>query len=294
MWICLRVSLLLLLLPIPTLGQSNRAEEPPGSLSFSAAAPDRVDRVQESLGFASFLMQEGEYYRAITEFNRVLYLSGTDDQESRSAAILGVGQALHAGRQYERAGEWLWQHLEALSAAGRLADGVALMSRSFLDGNAGSRLLVLTGEQTFPAQEVSLYRSLALANIGRWEDAYAGFRDISEQSQYGSLASFDADMAHRAVNATWKSPKLAGWLGIIPGLGYAYADHKQTAAASFIVNTVFWIATYQAFRTDQNVLGGLLTAFSVSWYSGNIYGSVQAAKRYNTRLQNELWSTLRY
>jgi len=168
------------------------------------------------------------------------------------------------------------------------------MSRSFLDANAGSRLLLLTSEQIFPAQEMSFYRSLALANTGSWEDAYRGFLDIPAQSRYKSLAALNADLAHSAVNAPWKSPKLAGWLGIIPGLGYFYADHKQTAVASFIVNTVFWIATYQAFRTDQNVLGGLLAVISVSWYSSNIYGSVQAAKRHNSRLQNELWSPLQY
>jgi len=274
MWICLRVSLVFLLLPTTTLGQSNPTEEP--------------------LGFASFLMRQGEYYRAITEFNRVLYLSSSADHESRSAAILGIGQALHAGQRYERAGEWLWPRLGELSAAGRLDDGVELMSRSFLDANTGSRLLLLTSEPIFPVQEALFYRPLALANTGNWQDAYQGFLDVPSQSRYGSMAALNADFANNALDASWKSPAKAGWLGIIPGLGYLYADHKQTAAASFIVNTVFWFATYQAFDADQNVLGGFLAVISVSWYASNIYGSVQAAKRYNSRLQSDLWSPIQY
>lgn len=274
MRIFLRVSLLFLLLPTTALGQN--------------------DPVESSLGFASFLIREGEYYRAITEFNRVLYLSGPDDHEPRSAAILGIGQALHSGRQYERAGEWLWQHLDELSVAGQLTSGVELMSRSFLDANAGSRLLRLTSEPIFPVQETSFYRPLGLANTGSWEDAYNGFLDVPSQSRHKSMAILNADLARSAMDASWKSPVLAGWLGIIPGLGYFYADHKQTAFASFIVNTVFWIATYQAFKADQNVLGGFLAVISVSWYSSNIYGSVRAAKRYNSQLQNDLWAPLQY
>jgi hypothetical protein len=101
-------------------------------------------------------------------------------------------------------------------------------------------------------------------------------------------------IAEEARDGPWKRPGLAAALGIVPGLGYLYTGHTQTAIASLIVNGVFVGATWQAFREDQDVLGGFLAVFSLSWYAGNIYGAAHSADRANSHLQQRYWERLRY
>jgi len=86
-----------------------------------------------------------------------------------------------------------------------------------------------------------------------------------------------------------KKPWLGGILGIIPGLGYVYSGEYSNAARSAILNGLFvWgmVAT-----AEEDIWGGfaVITFFELTWYSGSIYGGIDAAHRYNRRrLENTL------
>ena len=164
--------------------------------------------LDRQLDFAHALVAEGEYYRAITEFKRVLFHSSQNQVEQRAEAILGVGQALHSGFEFGRSGEWLHQHTYDLTLAGRLNDGVNLMSKSFLDANAGRRLLEILEEKTVPARYAQLYEPLALANLGRWSEAEKLFASMPAENPFKSVADSHALLAHRAVESSWRSPKV--------------------------------------------------------------------------------------
>jgi hypothetical protein len=61
-----------------------------------------------------------------------------------------------------------------------------------------------------------------------------------------------------------------------------------------LVNGLFAGATIQAFRSEQDFLGGFLSLLTASWYGGNIYGSLLAARRYNDNLHEELWNQFEF
>jgi len=128
----------------------------------------------------------------------------------------------------------------------------------------------------------------------RWEEAQRNFEAVPGASPLVPTAARYRELARAGSRVPQKAPALAGWLGIVPGAGYAYAGFKQTALSALIVNTAFALAARQAFRTDQDVLGGFLTAFSASWYAGSIYGSVQSAKRANAHYLAEYMEQFEY
>lgn len=97
---------------------------------------------------------------------------------------------------------------------------------------------------------------------------------ISKAKEFALVASDGQKLNH-------KDPLLAGFLSIVPGLGYFYSGYNQTGFSSFIVNSIFFLATYQAFKSDNNSLGAILGFISFGWYTGNIYGSYVSSERKN-------------
>jgi hypothetical protein len=90
-------------------------------------------------------------------------------------------------------------------------------------------------------------------------------------------------IAEKGLHLNEKSPFVAGVLSVIPGLGYAYTNHYQTAISSFILNGVLGFATYSSFNNDNIGLGILTGIFSAAFYIANVDGSVKSAHRYNRR-----------
>lgn len=245
--------------------------------------------IDATLGFAQSLHAEGEYYRAITEYKRVLYLVPPESLTIRETAILGVGGALFSGSEYAESAEWLRTHIADLREGDNRTNGMRLMYRAFLADGAGSRLLEVSQGLGDSTTETIFYQGLAYARIRRWHEAATVFRGLSQDEKYGPTASVFTMLAQEGEQASWKKPGVAAALGVFPGMGYWYAGHRQTAIASLLVNGLFAGATIQAFKNDQDILGGFLSVFTVSWYAGNIYGSASAARRYNEHLQEKLW-----
>ena len=78
-----------------------------------------------------------------------------------------------------------------------------------------------------------------------------------------------------------KSPRLGGLLGIIPGLGYAYSGEYGNAVRSLILNSLFIWGMIETGERDQWGAFSVITFFELTWYTGSIYGGVDAANRRN-------------
>jgi len=78
-----------------------------------------------------------------------------------------------------------------------------------------------------------------------------------------------------------KKPWLGGVLGIIPGCGYLYSGEYWNATRSFLLNSLFIWGMYETGRRDQWAAFSVIGFFELTWYSGSIYGGVDAAQRYN-------------
>ncbi len=83
-----------------------------------------------------------------------------------------------------------------------------------------------------------------------------------------------------------KRPKLGGLLGTIPGMGYAYAGEYANALRSFILNGLFIYGMADTASDKEWGAFSVITFFEITWYTGSIYGGIDATHRYNkTRMK---------
>ena len=91
----------------------------------------------------------------------------------------------------------------------------------------------------------------------------------------------NAEALERYLAGRDKSPRLGGLLGIVPGLGYAYSGEYGNALRSLLLNGLFGWAMFATAEDDQWALFAVATFFELTWYTGSIYGGIDAAHRHN-------------
>ncbi len=101
-----------------------------------------------------------------------------------------------------------------------------------------------------------------------------------------TLLSADADKETIASIQAYsdgkdKSPRLGGFLGMIPGLGYAYSGEYANALRSLIMNGLFIYGIVETADDDNWGVFSIITFFEITWYTGSIYGGVDSAHRHN-------------
>jgi hypothetical protein len=90
-----------------------------------------------------------------------------------------------------------------------------------------------------------------------------------------------------------KRPWVGGVLGLVPGMGYAYSGEWANAVRSLLLNGLFAWAMVETADDDEWALFGVCTFFEITWYSGSIYGGIDAAHRWNARRMDEAERALR-
>ncbi|MBN1558006.1 MAG: membrane protein insertion efficiency factor YidD [Lentisphaerae bacterium] len=80
-----------------------------------------------------------------------------------------------------------------------------------------------------------------------------------------------------------RSPRLGGILGLVPGLGYAYSGEYANALRSLLLNGIFIWGMVETAGEEQWGGFAVISFFELTWYSGSIYGGIDAAHRFNAR-----------
>jgi hypothetical protein len=83
------------------------------------------------------------------------------------------------------------------------------------------------------------------------------------------------------IHASKKSPLIGGLAGLFPGGGYWYSGEIANGFRSLLMNSLFMFGMYHTAEHNQWGAFGVITFFEITWYSGSIYGGIDAAHRYN-------------
>jgi tetratricopeptide (TPR) repeat protein len=244
------------------------------------------------MSLADHFFQDGDYYRAITEYKRFLFFFPQSSQNP--AVMMKIGRAYYLGKRWDEA-------ISACDALLKKFPQSSLQSEAFL-----LKGLAFFEKKDFPqarfffekAQEDSANRIIfneAQKQIGlsylreeEWKKAAKEFRKIQEDSPLFPKGKSIADGLDRIGEVPQKSPYGAGILAaVLPGAGHVYCERYQDAAAAFLLNAVFIWGMVEAFRQEEYVIGGILTFFEIGWYSGNIYSAVNGAHKFNARKKQE-------
>lgn len=249
------------------------------------------------LQFAEQLLQEGEYFRAITEFRRFRF--DYPDDPRQAMALFRIGQAYYRGQQYEEALQtfrdvsqtypdspygqqaWLWQ-------------GESLIQQTQYAAAEQSYTAFIEHASDPSAMPYALYqRGWTLLYRRQWQAATTELQQIPDSSPLYPAAQQLAIEAQEGSQRPKKSPFLAGALStFLPGAGQFYNGRRGDALLTFLLNGLFIAGTIEAIQHDQLAIAGVLGFFAAGWYGGNIYSAVNGAHKYNRHTDEALLQEL--
>jgi tetratricopeptide (TPR) repeat protein len=236
--------------------------------------------------FASSLENEKEFYRAITEYKRVLFYS-KDDLLSRESQYR-IARCYLSGNKPDSAVSFIRDIFDSPVPDSWQRSFKYLLSESYYNTKAYDVSLKLLVE-------------LSLLNLNpseRSEVSYSQLwcqlqhRDLSQALQIAQSDDLNSDTQRNWENirvllddmnhTSQKKPWLAGALSsVLPGAGQCYAGRWQDGFMSFLINGLFLGGMISAFESGHKETAIVLTFFETGWYSANIYNAVNDAHKTN-------------
>jgi len=255
---------------------------------------------ETELKVADAFMAEREYYRAITEYKKFLILFPESDKTDY--ALLKIGLAYFHGEEYEASARTLanlrekypqsihapearyfegldyWK-LRRYDHANTALEGVAL---SYPDSGHAPLALVADAMLALDQDDVNAGRRGIEMLVAAYPDYPASLRaeeTLGLLDQYQSLPR--------------KSEFLAGALSaVVPGSGYIYAEHYGDGITAFLINALAIAGTVTAACNENYAVAAIAGGIGLPFYFGNIYGSANAARKWNLAVRNELRSRI--
>jgi len=265
---------------------------------YHARGDNSLYDCEKQFEFAESLFEQSDFYRAIGEYKRLIFLCP-------DAAMLCEKAYFKTGVSYFRAKKWQIA-IEAFDTFlvnfpdSRMA-GEAMYLKGLSEKNLSlhEEALVTFGHimeaKTGEYKSRAIYQSaLVLMDMEKWERAGEMFSRVPNESRlYDSAGVFSAGLENIG-NIPHKSPAVAGTLAaIVPGAGHLYTQRRRDALVAFLLNGVFIWSAVELFNDEKYVTGGIVTFFELGWYSGNIYSAVSSAHKFNKRTKRDFLQGLR-
>ncbi|MBN2161580.1 MAG: hypothetical protein JXR25_06085 [Pontiellaceae bacterium] len=254
---------------------------------LSACSLTAAQAQNTTFTLARELLNEEQYSLAAIEFRRAAMESEAPDQQA--ASYLFAGYAYLNARQPDFTGEMLDRAEEADQSSRYRCENTLLNAENAYAARDTDMALYyydLLAEEPEAAgfRQFALRRAAAI-DLGHrdWQAARRRLEPLGDAATL-QLEAIDAYAAGQD-----KSPALGGLLGLIPGLGYWYSGETANGFRSLILNSLFMYGMADTADDDEWGAFAIITFFEVTWYSGSIYGGIDAAQRYNQeRLANAL------
>jgi tetratricopeptide (TPR) repeat protein len=244
------------------------------------------------IGLGDYFFQDGDYYRAITEYKRFLFLfpQGLRVEE----ALWKITSSYFEGKKWEEALSAADDLLAKFPASPWAPEALLLKGRCWAEKKdySQARSFFHQAEEAAPgkavASEAQWQIALSYVREERWKEAASEFRKVNPNSKLYPKADFFAQGLDRIDEAPQKSPTAAGILAaLLPGAGHLYSERYRDAAIALALNGAFIWGIVEAFEHRNYAVGGILTFFELGWYSGNIYSAVSSAHKYNRNKKKE-------
>lgn len=236
--------------------------------------------------------QEGDYYRAITEYKRFLFFFS----KSRRAeeAFFKIAQSYFNGKKWDEAILACDQLLKRFPDTSFRDKALFLKGLSFREKKDYPQARFFFEGTKAAAGEAALrdeaQKQIALTYVREenWPEAARAFRQIDPDSPLYERGKYFAQGLDPIDKISQKSPEWAGFLAaVLPGSGHVYVERYRDGAIAFLLNGAFMWGMVESFQRKNYVVGGILTFFELGWYSGNIYSAVSGAHKYNRKQRKD-------
>lgn len=234
----------------------------------------------DQLTLARELAQDGNHAGAALEYRRVAM--DTADIDAQGALYWMAAYEYLAAKRCDQA-ERMLSKIEDVTSG--LEIEVYFLRSAYNRARRKPReaafyLESLTAPQQPAAVRTTASKKLAALRVQMHD--FDGARNALQASGSSNLED-ELRALTRYESGQDKSHVVGGLLGLVPGLGYAYAGEYANAARSLLLNALCIWGLVEFIEEDQ--WGGVaLVGFAeVTFYSGSIYGGADAAVRYNRR-----------
>lgn len=274
-------------------------QSPPQSLYYKSDSyyypyADTLVDQNNSIKLIKSLISDGLYREALLEIKRVQMSQAETTEEifvNELLCLKAIGEFEKGIFAYEMRcplslrnnGEILYQLASLHFNLANYQDALSISDKGLQ--NSGSDYLKI---------RFKLLQSTIHANNYNWDGVRSVYGSLQSLPYPKEVLNQKTALINNSLPLPQKSPRTAALLSVVPGLGYAYAGHKQTALSAFVVNSLLTYATYSSFQSRNYGMGVLTGVFNLSFYIGNIYGSVKSAKRYNQSQKKSLAEKLNY
>jgi tetratricopeptide (TPR) repeat protein len=239
----------------------------------------------QQFSFAEELFAQQQYAQAIAEYRRFTHFFPRDPRVE--TALLRIGQAFYNAERYSDAIEAFNAVIDryetnatAIQAYFRLSDSFLAQNRA---GQAAITLQNVLALIDIPEIRDKTYYRLGWVYIsaGSWERAQDAFDQMSPSSRERYRLEELGEELSQADQIKLKDPQLAGALSILPGAGQMYCERYQDGIFALLLNGGLILAAYESFDEDLPALGAVITLVEIGFYTGNIYGAISSAHKYN-------------
>lgn len=247
--------------------------------------------------FAVKLFEEGDYFRAVTEFKR--YEFECPSPAANLQARYAVAVCYQYAHDWVHARDTWFKLMLAYPDAPVAQEAGYRVCESYMGAGdyvaAGASLdeYLTNADRTNPFYDDAIFLR-ALAAIANRDVATAQTQFTTLGKDYPQSPLNPAAQLISAKLATMekmprKSPHVAALLStVLPGSGQIYAGRTRDGIMAFLVNAASISLTVNRFNRDDTT-GGYLTGFAASsFYFGNIYGAGGAASAENRKHQDQL------
>jgi len=256
------------------------------SLAFPNSS-DPLYSEEEQFAFAHHLWQQHDYFRAVTEFERFLFLYPSGVKSDEANYLLGLA---HFSLKSFKEAIIHWEGVLQKNPNTPFKEEIQFKTGwAYWELGQEDRAMLLWEKilrEGSPSGKTSAARALlwGLAKQKKYDPA----RLLLKSSPLTeSEKEIHETFFKKAENLPYKSPTVAGLLAaLLPGAGHWYLGRKQDALIAFAVNALFTWATVNSFQEGNNGLGALLGVIELAWYSGNINSALNSTHKFNRKLDN--------
>ncbi|MCK4791040.1 MAG: membrane protein insertion efficiency factor YidD [Desulfobacteraceae bacterium] len=242
-------------------------------------------------GYAEELFRQGDYFRAITEFKRRIYLSPEDS----TYCLLQIARAYRHSGKYQSAMAYASSVLERPDLTNQQNhDANLTLGLSYM----GQRLSIMA-TQYFEAAQATDPHGISTVCLGwiqanreNWLGAEQIFRSVAEASEDSPIRRAVLQLvplAEQGPLLPQKSPLFAVVLsGLVPGAGQFYSGHTYDGLQAFLLTTSFAIASYAMYKYENEPGRSLrMTYIGVGitglFHAANMLGAYRTATYFNWR-----------
>jgi len=256
---------------------------------FQIKAQDLRD-FEHTIKFADYLFKTQQYTLAAEEYERAVYYDSTNN-----SALLRLLQC------YRYAGK---NDIVAARFTYFFKDSLNYLRRDFAEEYVKNLLLRNEFETAYGYLDKNINideterESMQLGCLllqKKWDNA---FDYALKHPVTGDKKNADIHVvAFRSKQLKYKKPFVAATFStLIPGTGKMYTKNWKDGIISLLFVGVNGWQAYRGFNKygSNSVYGWVFTGFAASFYIGNIFGSYKSAKKYNEKLDNQIYQEARH